>query len=189
MNLVVGLGNPGAEYGGNRHNAGKMIVTGLADELGLKLKPDHPRANIVKYKLDGHNLILATLKSYMNVSGLAVESLCADFHIPPQKLIVVHDDLDLPVSAIRLKKGGGSGGHNGIKSIIESLESRDFIRLRVGIGRPPGKKDPAEYVLRDFTVVEFSEIEIALSDAMDALKSIVVDGISAAMNRFNTKKL
>jgi len=188
MHLIVGLGNPGAEYSGNRHNAGKMIVTGLADDFGLKLKGNRHRANIATHKLDGHSIILATLKSYMNISGLAVASLCSYYGIEPKELTVIHDDLDLPLAAIRIKKGGGSGGHNGIKSVIEVLGTQDFNRIRVGIGRPPGKKDPAEYVLRDFTVVEFAEIEVALHEAMDAVKAIVVTGISEAMNRFNTKK-
>ncbi len=188
MHLIIGLGNTGSEYSGNRHNTGKMIVTGLAADLGLRLKKGRLRANVASYDLNGHGLILATLKSYMNVSGLAVASLCAHYNIEPKKLIIVHDDLDLSLAQIRIKKGGGSGGHNGIKSIIEALESRDFIRIRIGIGRPPAKKDPADYVLRDFNVVEFAEIEVALHEAMDAVKAIVVDGVVEAMNRFNTKK-
>lgn len=187
MHLIVGLGNPGTEFAGNRHNVGKMIVTGLARQLGLKFTREHPKAELARTVLDGEEALMAFLGDYMNTSGFGVAAICARFQIDADRLVVVHDDLDLPLAAIRVKKGGGSGGHNGIKSIIDVLGRDDFIRLRIGIGRPPGKQDPAEYVLKDFNVVQFAEMEIVLAEAIDAAKMIVTDGVKAAMNRYNIK--
>lgn len=188
MHLIIGLGNPGTEFAGNRHNIGKMIVSGLARQLGIKFTNEHPKAEIARVTLNSQENLLAVLKDYMNVSGFAVDALCTYYEIDVRNLIIVHDDLDLPLGAIRIKQGGGSGGHNGLKSIIDVLGRDDFIRVRIGIGRPPGKMDPAEYVLSDFTVVQFAEMEIIMAEAIDAVKIVVLEGVEAAMNRYNMKR-
>lgn len=186
-NLVFGLGNPGKDYAGNRHNIGRIVVLGLARELGVELQPAHPRAEFAEAKVDSHKCLLAVGKDYMNTSGRSVGALLGRFSIAPHELLVVHDDLDLPKGTIRLKAGGGSGGHNGLKSIIDILGTDEFPRLRMGIGRPPGKTDPAEFVLSDFNAVEWAEMEFAFMDAISAIKMILTDGFMAAMNKFNRK--
>lgn len=185
--LVVGLGNPGRQFTGNRHNLGKMIVTALARDLKLDFSERHPKADLARTVLKGKEVILATLTDYMNSSGFGVDALRLFYGIELNNLIIVHDDLDLELGEIRIKKGGGSGGHNGLKSIIDIMDTDQFVRVRVGIGRPPGKKDPAEYVLDDFTVVQFAELEFVLNDALEAVKMIVADGVGEAMNRYNKR--
>lgn len=185
--LVVGLGNPGKDYAGNRHNIGRIVVLGLARELGVELQSAHPRAEFVETKVDSHKCILAVGRDYMNLSGRGVGALLGRFSMGPHELLVVHDDLDLPKGTIRLKTGGSSGGHNGLKSIIDILGTDDFARLRMGIGRPPGKMHAAEFVLSDFNAVEWAEMEFAYMDAIAAIKMIFTDGFMAAMNKFNRK--
>jgi len=162
-------------------------VLGLARQLGVELQPSHPRAEFAEAKIDGHECILAVGKDYMNISGRGVGALLGRLSMAPHELLVVHDDLDLAKATIRLKSGGGSGGHNGLKSIIDTLGTDDFPRLRVGIGRPPGKMSPAEFVLSDFNAIEWAEMEFAYMDAISAIKAIFTDGFMAAMNRFNRK--
>lgn len=162
-------------------------MLGLARNLGVELQSSHPRAEFAEAKIDGHECILAIGKDYMNISGRGVGALLGRLSLAPHELLIVHDDLDLAKATIRLKTGGGSGGHNGLKSIIDILGTADFPRLRIGIGRPPGKMRPAEFVLSDFNAIEWAEMEFAFMDAISAIKMIFTDGFMATMNKFNRK--
>ncbi len=186
--LVVGLGNPGKQFSGNRHNLGKMIVTGLSKESKVPLTAKHPKAELAEVVVDDKEAIIATVNDYMNLSGFGVSALVNYLDIDLSRLVIVHDDIDLDLGEIRIKKGGGTGGHNGLRSIVDVLGSEDFLRIRLGVGRPPAKRDPADYVLSDFSVVQFSELEFVLQDAIDAIKVIITDGVDEAMNRYNIKK-
>lgn len=190
--LVVGLGNPGPKYAGNRHNIGHMVV----DELASRTLPTpaafsaHKRSNaeIVQARWGsgdgGRQVVLAKPRTYMNLSGGPVAALAKFFRIAPADVIVVHDELDLDPGVIRLKQGGGEGGHNGLRSTSKSLGTRDYLRVRVGIGRPPGRQDPADYVLRDFSPAERSDdLAIWVADAADAVELLAVRGLAAAQNQ------
>jgi PTH1 family peptidyl-tRNA hydrolase len=189
--LVVGLGNPGARYSGNRHNVGQMVVAQLAADLGAKLSAHRSRAQVAQARLPpsagrpGARLVLAAPTAYMNESGGQVVAAVRFFKVPPERLLVVHDELDLPFGDVMLKRGGGEGGHNGLRSISTSLGTRDYGRLRVGIGRPPGRMDPADFVLRDFSPVERKELPFVLSDAVDAVTGILERGWDRAQNAVN----
>jgi PTH1 family peptidyl-tRNA hydrolase len=183
--LVVGLGNPGPAYAGNRHNAGFGVLGVLGDRAGGRFKAHKGRADVVQGRLCGVRVILAKPRSYMNTSGGPVASLRDFFKIPAGRLVVVHDELDLPYGALRLKLGGGDNGHNGLRSITQSLGTRDYLRVRFGIGRPPGRQDPADYVLRDFAPAERKELPFHLDRAADAVESLLTDGLDTAQNRFN----
>src|SRR6478672_11047046 len=148
--LVVGLGNPGPKYAATRHNAGFMVVDLLAERLGGKFKAHKGRADVVEGRLAGQPVVLAKPKAYMNESGGPVVSIARFYKVPIERIVVVHDELDLPYGSLRLKRGGGDGGHNGLRSTTSALGSKDYARVRVGIGRPPGRQDPADYVLKDF---------------------------------------
>jgi peptidyl-tRNA hydrolase, PTH1 family len=183
--LVVGLGNPGPTYAGNRHNAGFGVLAVLGERAGGRFKAHKGRADVLEGRLGGVRAILAKPRSYMNTSGGPVAGLRDFFKIPPDRLVVVHDELDLPYGALRLKLGGGDNGHNGLRSITRSIGTRDYLRVRFGIGRPPGRQDPADYVLRDFTPAERKELPFHLDRAADAVESLLADGLGAAQNRFN----
>ncbi|HEV2087340.1 MAG TPA: aminoacyl-tRNA hydrolase, partial [Cryptosporangiaceae bacterium] len=151
--LVVGLGNPGPSYAGNRHNVGHAVVDLLADRVGGRFKRHRSRAEIIEGRLGdlpGHRVVVAKPLSFMNESGGPVAGLRDFFKLASERIIVVHDELDLPFGAVRLKLGGGDNGHNGLRSVTRSLGTREYLRVRVGIGRPPGRQDPADYVLKDF---------------------------------------
>ena len=148
--LVVGLGNPGPAYAGNRHNAGFLVLDLLAERVGGKYKAHKGRADVVEGRLAGQRVVLAKPKCYMNESGGPVASVSGFFKMPVERLVVVHDELDVDYGVLRLKRGGGDGGHNGLKSITRSLGSKEYLRVRFGIGRPPGRQDPADFVLKDF---------------------------------------
>jgi len=190
--LVVGLGNPGTEYAGTRHNAGHLVLDELAGRVrGRFSRHARGRADVVETRLGGlagvggDRAILARPRSYMNESGGPVASLRDYYKVTPDRLIVVHDDLDLPFGALRCKLGGGDGGHNGLKSIRASLGTGDFLRVRVGIGRPPGRMDAADYVLRAFAPGERKELPLVVAEAADAVESLVTDGLEATQNQFN----
>jgi PTH1 family peptidyl-tRNA hydrolase len=183
--LVVGLGNPGPGYAGNRHNAGAMVVDILAGRVGAKFKSHRARADVVETRFAGDRVVLAKPRSYMNESGGPVVALRDFFKLPVERIVVVHDELDLPYGALRLKLGGGDNGHNGLKSLRRSLGTGDFHRVRVGIGRPPGRQDPADWVLRDFSAAERKELDLHLERAADAVESLVADGLPAAQNQYN----
>jgi PTH1 family peptidyl-tRNA hydrolase len=184
--LVVGLGNPGPEYSGNRHNVGFGIVEALAARMGGRFKSHKARADVIEGRLAGQRVVLAKPRSYMNESGGPVSALRDFFKVPLDRLVVVHDELDLPYAGLRLKLGGGDNGHNGLKSLRRSLGSGEFNRVRFGIGRPPGRMDAAAFVLRDFSAAERKELDVLVEHAADAIEALVVDGMEKAQNTFNT---
>jgi PTH1 family peptidyl-tRNA hydrolase len=207
--LVVGLGNPGPEYADNRHNVGAMALRELASrhDIGAltvgrlrgrvrskepSFKPHKARALIDVVSLgtgtDGisrSKVVLAIPSTFMNESGGPVSALIKFFSIDASRLIVVHDELDIPAGTIRVKRGGGEGGHNGLRSISTSLGTKDYLRVRVGIGRPPGRMDPAEFVLRDFSSTERAQLPLALEAAADAVESLVDVGLLETQQRFH----
>src|SRR5690625_5064194 len=191
--LVAGLGNPGPKYAGNRHNVGRMVVDVLARRAATALTTHKARAHVADVRLGtlpggapGPRAILAIPGSYMNLSGGPVAALLNFYDIPAERLLVIHDELDLPPSTLRLKRGGGEGGHNGLKSISASLGTRDYVRLRVGIGRPPGRMAAADYVVRDFAKVERPELLVTLEDAADAVTDVVTRGLDKAQLELHT---
>ncbi|WP_346623849.1 aminoacyl-tRNA hydrolase [Blastococcus montanus] len=183
--MVVGLGNPGPGYAGNRHNVGAMVLDELARRAGIRPTPGkgaRARAVSGEGRLAGVRVVLAQPLTYMNESGSPVRGLL-DYHkLPPEQLVVVHDELDLPFACVRLKRGGGEGGHNGLRSITRSTGTKDYLRVRVGIGRPPGRQDPADYVLKDFSATERKELDLLLVEAADAVESLLTTGLEAAQN-------
>jgi len=184
--LVVGLGNPGPAYAGNRHNVGFLVVDLLAERMSARFKSHRSRGEIVEGRLGGTRVVLAKPRSYMNESGGPVAALTDFFKVPLERLVVVHDELDLPYGGLRLKLGGGDNGHNGLKSVRRSLGSGEFHRVRLGIGRPPGRMDAAAYVLRDFSSVERKGLDLEVDRAADAVEALVSDGLERAQNAFNT---
>jgi PTH1 family peptidyl-tRNA hydrolase len=184
--LVVGLGNPGAGYSGNRHNVGFLVVELLAERMSARFKAHKSRADIVEGRLGDQRVVLAKPRSYMNESGGPVSALRDFFKLPLDRLVVVHDELDLPYGGLRLKLGGGDNGHNGLKSLRRSLGSGEFHRVRFGIGRPPGRMDASAFVLRDFGATERKELEVNVDRAADAVEALVADGLERAQNTFNT---
>ncbi|MEN3303683.1 aminoacyl-tRNA hydrolase [Pseudonocardia sp.] len=185
--LVVGLGNPGSEYAETRHNVGFGVVELLAARAGAGRFSVHKRSNsdVAEGRLAGRKIVLARPRTYMNVSGGPVAGLVKYFSVPPEEIVVVHDDLDLDFGVIRLKRGGGEGGHNGLRSISRSLGTKDYYRVRVGIGRPPGRQDPADFVLKRFSSVERKELEFALDLSADATEALLQEGLEPAQNRFH----
>ena len=183
--LVVGLGNPGPQYVANRHNAGHLIVEILADRVGGNFKAHKSRNEVVETRFGDDRVVLAKPRCYMNESGGPVASLRDFFKIDVERLIVVHDELDLPFGAIRLKLGGGDNGHNGLKSLRRSLGSGEFHRVRLGIGRPPGRQDPADWVLRDWSAAERKDIDLHLERAADAVETLIAEGLARAQNIYN----
>ncbi len=183
--LVVGLGNPGPSYAGNRHNAGFMVADLLADRMGGKFKAHKGRADLVEGRLAGERVILAKPKCYMNLSGGPVASLRDFFKVPVEHIVVIHDELDIPWAALRLKRGGGDNGHNGLKSLTQSLGSKDYLRVRFGVGRPPGRQDPADFVLKDFSGAERKELPFHVDRAADAVEALLTGTLEAAQNTFH----
>lgn len=183
--LVVGLGNPGPRHVANRHNAGFLVLDVLAERLGGRFKVHRGRAEVLEDRIGGSRVVLAKPLSYMNDSGGPVCALRDFYKIPPDRLVVVHDELDLPYGTLRLKYAGGDNGHNGLRSLRTSLGTGDFYRVRFGIGRPPGRQDPAEWVLRDFSTAERKDIDLHLERAADAVEALLTEGLERAQNRYN----
>jgi PTH1 family peptidyl-tRNA hydrolase len=183
--IVVGLGNPGPQYAGNRHNIGFLVADELAARVGGKFKAHKSGADVLEGRLAGTRVVLAKPRSYMNLSGGAVVGTAKFFKAPQENLIVIHDELDLPFGAVRLKLGGGENGHNGLRSITKSLGSKEYHRVRFGIGRPPGRMDPADYVLRDFAAAERKELAFEIDRCADAVEALVAQGLEAAQNAFH----
>ncbi|WP_166355364.1 aminoacyl-tRNA hydrolase [Phytoactinopolyspora limicola] len=187
--LVVGLGNPGPKYAGTRHNIGAMVVSHLAARSGAAFKAARRRrADVAETHVGGPpsvRAVLAVPRSYMNESGGPVAALSDFYKTPAERLVVVHDELDLPFGALRIKRGGGDNGHNGLRSIRASLGTGEYIRVRVGIGRPPGRMDAAAYVLKPFSAGERRDLEFEVDRAADAVEAVVADGLSYAQNHFN----
>jgi PTH1 family peptidyl-tRNA hydrolase len=186
--LVVGLGNPGPGYAGNRHNAGAMVVDLLAGRVRSGFKSHRARADVVETRFGDDRVVLAKPRSYMNESGGPVVALRDFFKLPVERIVVVHDELDLAFGALRLKLGGGDNGHNGLKSLRRSLGSGEFHRVRVGIGRPPGRQDPADFVLKDFSSTERKELDLLIVDAADAVEALLADGLEAAQNEVHPRR-
>lgn len=185
--LLVGLGNPGAEYEGTRHNIGFDVADELCARTGGSFRR-HKRASAVvgEGRLAGQRVVVAKPLTFMNLSGSAVAGLSGFYRVPPGQVVVIHDELDLPLGALRVKLGGGAGGHNGVKSTAASLATPEFLRVRVGIGRPPGQMDPAAYVLRRFSSAQRPEVELAVVTAADAVESLISVGLAATQNKFNS---
>jgi PTH1 family peptidyl-tRNA hydrolase len=186
--LIAGLGNPGRQYARNRHNSGFMVVARLAKRHGLTLSRRKGRARVAEGIIEGRRVLLAQPQTHMNRSGRSVAALARYFKIPPHQTMIVYDDLDLPLAQLRLRPGGGSGGHKGLKSIIEQLHTQDFPRLRLGIDRPT-HGDPVDYVLQNFTADEWIDVDRAIDRAVNALEHWLAHGIDSAMNAFNQPDL
>lgn len=186
--VVVGLGNPGPDYAGNRHNVGAMVVAGIATQASAGLKRGRAKlARVVSgsARLAGQRVVLATLTTYMNESGQAVRPLLAYFKVDPTSLIVIHDELDLPFGVVRIKQGGGDNGHNGLRSVTQAVGSRDYVRIRIGIGRPIGRQPPADFVLRDFSAAERVQLPGILDEGAAAVELIVAHGVERAQNEIH----
>jgi peptidyl-tRNA hydrolase, PTH1 family len=191
--VVVGLGNPGERYQRNRHNVGYLVVEQLAERIGGTFSAHRSRAQVLEGRLPpvgglpGPRLVLAKPSVFMNESGGPVAGLLTFFRVPVERLVVVHDELDLPFGVLRLKQGGGEGGHNGLRSISRSTDSKNYFRVRLGIGRPPGRMDPADYVLKDVPAADREEMQLLVADAADAVEAIVVSGFAPAQNKINSR--
>lgn len=183
--LLIGLGNPGREYKDNRHNVGFMLIDRLSVLLNVRMNRLQSKALVASTTYQGRKLILAKPQTYMNLSGQAVQGLVHFYKVPLENVMIAHDDLDLPFGVIRIRPGGGAGGQKGVASAIERLGTKDFPRLRIGIGRPPGRMDPAEYVLQDFPSADLTTLSETLGRAAEAALVFVTEGLEAAMNRFN----
>lgn len=198
--LVVGLGNPGPQYAGNRHNVGQMVLDELARRgqasFGSKggVLSRRPQAATAEVRVGtlpggapGPRAVLAKPTTYMNTSGGPVAALARYYDVPPERVIMVHDELDIPFGEIKLKIGGGEGGHNGLRDTTKALGTKDYLRVRVGVGRPPGRMDAADFVLRDFAKPELKELPLLLDDAADAVEMLVTEGLERAQLRFHTR--
>ena len=190
--LVVGLGNPGSDYALNRHNVGQMALDVLAERIGAPFKSHKANAKVAEGRLraqgpagDDTKLILAKSHGFMNTSGGPVANLLKFYGLTPADLIVLHDELDIPAAEVRLKFGGGHGGHNGLRDIIAAIGTQDFARVRIGIGRPPGQMDAADYVLRNFGTAEKKDLALTLELSADAVEAVARDGFATAQNRVN----
>jgi len=190
--LVVGLGNPGPSYAGHRHNVGYLVVAELAERMGSAFRAHKSgRADVVEGRLappgtDAPRVVLVRTRSYMNESGGPVKQLASFYKVPPERIIAVHDELDLPFDSMRVKLGGGDNGHNGLRSLRGSLGTGDFYRVRIGIGRPPGRQDVADFVLSNYSAAEQKSVPLQVSAAADAVESLVDDGLERTQSRFNS---
>lgn len=187
--LVVGLGNPGPEYARTRHNVGQMVLDELASRLGGTFKVHKTRAQVLESRLrpGGPRVVLAKPMTYMNTSGGPVAGLAKFYGIPAERVIAVHDEIDIPFAALKLKIGGGEGGHNGLRDMSKALSTKDYYRVRVGVGRPPGRMDAASYVLKPFSSTEGKELPFLLDDAADAVEHLVENGLLEAQQRFHAR--
>jgi PTH1 family peptidyl-tRNA hydrolase len=187
MFLIAGLGNPGREFRNSRHNIGFMLINCLAERLETTFSRMESKALVTKSKYQGRSIVLAKPQTYMNLSGQAIGSLVRFYKIPLENLLVLYDDVDLPFGRIRIRPAGGSAGHKGMESIINQLGTQDFPRLRFGVGRPPGSKGAASYVLKNFSGDDVDFLPQFLDRGTDAVLTYIVDGLDPAMNRFNSK--
>ncbi|GEL47272.1 peptidyl-tRNA hydrolase [Cellulomonas hominis] len=198
--LVVGLGNPGPQYAGNRHNVGQMVLDELARRAGASFSSKggvlsrRPQAATAEVRIGtgpggvpGPRAVLAKPTTYMNTSGGPVAALARYYDVPPERVVMVHDELDIPFGEIKLKIGGGEGGHNGLRDTTKALGTKDYLRVRVGVGRPPGRMDAADFVLRDFAKPEQKDLPFLLDDAADAVELLVTEGLERAQLRFHTR--
>lgn len=182
----MGLGNPGPEYAKTRHNIGYMVIEQIALVAGSKFgKHRRAHADVADSRVGTDKIELLRSRTYMNESGGPVKAAADYAHIPVDHIVVVHDELDIPFGSIRVKQGGGEGGHNGLKSIKKSMGSPEFYRVRIGVGRPPGRQDPADYVLKPFSGAERSELPLIIDRAAEAVESLITQGLAATQNIFN----
>ncbi|MBM3670846.1 MAG: aminoacyl-tRNA hydrolase [Actinobacteria bacterium] len=184
--MVVGLGNPGDEYAHTKHNVGADVIALLADRHGARMRRGKERALVDEVHISGKRVALAVPLTWMNDSGESVRLLVRRYGVTPEQLVVVHDELDLPVAALRVKSGGGLAGHNGLRSIKNHLHSDDFQRIRIGVGKPTSKEQGADHVLSRFSKRERAEIDVTIEQAADAVERILTDGVDDAMNRYNS---
>ncbi len=188
--LVAGLGNPGASYAETRHNLGYRVADLLGERMSGSWRSHRSRlADVVEGRLGGHSdtrVVLAKARSYMNEAGGPITALMRFYKIPTERLVAIHDELDLPFGTLRVKFGGGDNGHNGLRSLRRSLGTGDFHRVRLGIGRPPGRRDPADFVLSNFTPAERADVPMAVDRAADAVESLLAAGLSITQSRFNS---
>ena len=186
--LIAGLGNPGPGYSGNRHNVGQMVLDVLGARLGGKFGTSKARAVVLEGRLGigGPKLILAKPLTYMNLTGGPISQLAKFYGIEPDHVVAVHDEIDIPFNTIKLKIGGGEGGHNGLRDMSKALGTKDYLRIRVGVGRPPGRQEAADYVLRDFSSTEKKDLPILLEEAADAVESVVLDGLLTTQQKFHS---
>jgi PTH1 family peptidyl-tRNA hydrolase len=186
--LVAGLGNPGPEYAKNRHNVGFMVADLLASRIGARFGR-HRRAMAEvaegRLRVGGPRIVLVKPMTYMNLSGGPVAGLAQFYKVPVGQIIAIHDELDVPWTQLRLKVGGGEGGHNGLRSMSKSLGGKEYLRVRFGIGRPPGRQDPADFVLQDFSAVERKELDVFLDRAADAVEMVIERGLEPAQNTYH----
>lgn len=186
--LIVGLGNPGPQYEKTRHNVGFMVADALAGRIGGAFS-SHKKSNsdVVQARLGSRSVIIAKPRTFMNLSGQPVAALARFFSIEPANIVVVHDELDIDFGALRLKLGGGEGGHNGLRSISQHLSTKDYLRVRVGVGRPPGRMDPASFVLKPFSAAERKDLGVVVEEAADAAELLLSAGLEAAQNRVHPR--
>jgi PTH1 family peptidyl-tRNA hydrolase len=183
--LIAGLGNPGAQYARNRHNVGFGVADLLAERAGIRFRRDRSRAQVAAGRLAGTPVVLAKPVTFMNASGRPVASLRGFYKVPAERIVVVHDELDIPFGSVRLKVGGGDNGHNGLRSVTAALGSRDYNRVRIGIGRPPGRMEAADFVLADFSAAERADLPEILDRSADAAEALILRGLAAAQNEFH----
>lgn len=191
--LIVGLGNPGPKYAATRHNIGQMVLDHIAAAAGARFSAARrAQAVVIEGRLGipgaDERAVLAKTTTYMNVSGGPVSALAAYYDVPPERIVVVHDEVDIPFEQIRLKFGGGEGGHNGLRDISAALGTKDYLRVRVGVGRPSGRTDTADHVLAPFTATEKKTLELLISEAADAVEALVLTGLTAAQQRFHSRE-
>lgn len=190
--LVVGLGNPGPAYAGHRHNVGYLVVDELVRRQGSPLRAHKSgRAEVLEGRLgapgsDGPRVVLMRPRTYMNEIGGPVKQLAGFYGVPPERVIAIHDELDIPFETLRVKLGGGDNGHNGLRSMRSSLGTGDFYRVRVGVGRPPGRQDPADFVLSNYNSVEKKALPFELDRVADAVESLILEGLEKTQQRFNS---
>ena len=188
--LVVGLGNPGDQYAATRHNVGQMVIDELAKRHNVKFSTHKSRTSIAAFKLgvgvDAHSVIVAKSKSYMNETGGPVKALASFYSVEPSKIIVLHDELDIPYAAIRAKVAGGDNGHNGLKSLTSSLGTADYFRIRLGIGRPMGQQDPGDFVLKQFSKEEKKDLDEFIDRGADCVEFLIEKGLDLTQSKFNS---
>lgn len=193
--LVFGLGNPGPKYEATRHNIGQMVIVELGDRLGVRLSRSKLRAHVGTGRLPvgpvpgvpGPRIVLAASTGYMNESGGPVRALSDFYSIPPEKIIAIHDDVDLPFDTIKAKIGGGEGGHNGLRSMTSALGTKNYLRIRAGVGRPIGRQDTADFVLKPFSKQEREVLPMFLSDTADAVEMCITEGLDAVQQKFHSR--
>ena len=184
--LVAGLGNPGDKYRSTRHNAGAMVAELLAERAGERFrKTRFVPADVAETRIAGERVLLARSHRFMNDSGPSFASVARKNSVPPEQLIAVHDEIDLPFGALRIKRGGSTAGHNGLNSLVSAVRSEDFLRVRVGVGRPPGRGDPIGYVLKPFSKDQLPDVPLLIDDAADAVESLIENGLERTQDRFN----